>query len=272
MAMPKFVNCYQQVDLILAYRDRNFSHKLSHKHTFWELILFESGDGEHVINSARHPFKKGSIALLSPSEMHHITNEDGNFCDTTKVKFNDAVWRDHLKDVCQFEHFPVVALLSNEDFEKARRIMDLLCEETNKPLKTEDMALSLQLAASLLILIQRNLPGAVKKDSNKTTTILQYIQEHFCEPITVTNVANALNYSPKYFSRMFVNELGVPFNEYIKNLRLDYAYHLIKYSQLPISEICCRTGFSTPSHFSKCFKEQYGIAPSHLRGNSEFLD
>ena len=272
MATQKFVNCGQQVDLILAYRDRNFSHKLSHKHSFWELILFESGDGEHVINSVRHPFQKGSIALLSPSEMHHITNADGNFCDTAKVKFNDAVWHDHLKDVCHFEHFPVVAQLSGEDFEKARRIIDLLCEETNKPLKSEDLALSLRLAASLLILIQRNLPSAGKRDSNKTNTILQYIQEHFCEPITVTNVANALSYSPKYFSRLFVNELGIPFNEYIKTLRLEHAYHLIKYSQLPISEICIKTGFSTASHFSKCFKEQYGIAPSHLRGNSEFLD
>ena len=204
--------------------------------------------------------------------MHHIANEDGCFCDTAKIKFNDAVWRDHLNDVCQFEHFPVVAHLSSEDFEKARRIIDILCEETNKPLNSEDLALSLRLVASLLILIQRNLPSSVKSDSGKTHTILQYIQEHFCEPITVTNVANALNYSPKYFSRLFVNELGVTFNEYIKNLRLDYAYHLIKYSQLPISEICNRTGFSTASHFSKCFKEQYGIAPSHLRSSSEFWD
>ncbi len=272
MAMPKFINCSQQVDLILAYRDQNHNHEISHKHSFWELVLVESGEGEHIINTARHPFQKGSIALLSPSEMHHITHPDGQFSNTAKVKFNDAVWRTHLKDVCQFGHFPVVALLSDADFEKARRIMDLLCEETNKPIKSDDLALSLHLTACLLILIQRNLPNSVQNDHNKSSVILQYIQEHFCEPITVTDVANALNYSPKYFSRLFVNEFGIPFNEYIKNLRLNYAYHLIKYSQLPISEICSSTGFSTPSHFSKCFKEQYGIAPSHLRSNSELFD
>ena len=240
-----------------------------HRHSFWELILFERGEGIHTINGVDYPFRPGNIALLSPTDIHYITNAPGTTRDCTKVNFSYNIWHNHLRNVCSFDHFPVVATLSDEDYDYTLQQLKMLYNEHNKLEQANDAAFSLNLIASLIILLQRNLLNEVKSDENKIRRILLYLQEHFCEPISMTDAAAALNYSPKYFSRLFVTELGIPFHEYIKDLRLNYAYHLIKYSELTIIDICYNTGFSSPSYFSKSFKLKYGISPNHLRKQSD---
>ncbi len=249
-------------------RDRSCIDSEAHRHTFWELILFESGEGVHTINGAPYPLHSGVIVLLSPTDTHGWTNASGTLHDCTKVRFSYNIWHNHLKDLCQAWQFPVVAELSAEDYQKALQLLDLLYAEYHMEQQTDKASLALHLIASLLLLIKRNLPGKADIDDSKTRAILLYVQEHFCEPISITDVANALNYSPKYFSRLFTQELGIPFREYIHTQRLNYAYHLIKYSQLPITDVCYQTGFRSLAHFSKSFKSKYGLSPNHLRKNA----
>ena len=251
MAKPDINTCpaLEHVYSISIHRDQ--PDYVPHRHSFWELILFERGEGIHTINGVDHPFRAGDMALLSPTDIHYITNAPGTIRDCTKVKFSYNIWHNHLRNVCSFDHFPIVATLSEEDYNYALQQLKMLYNEHNKQPQTNDAAFSLNLIASLMILLQRNLQDPIKSEENKMRRILPYLQEHFCEPISMTDVAAALNYSPKYFSRLFVTELGIPFHEYIKDLRLNYAYHLIKYSEISIIDISYNTGFSSPSYFSK---------------------
>lgn len=240
-----------------------------HRHPYWELILFERGEGTHTINGVDHPFRTGDMALLSPTDIHYITNAPGTTRDCTKVKFSYNIWHNHLRNVCSFDHFPIVATLSEEDYHYALQQLKMLYNEHTKQPQSNDAAFPLNLIASLTILLRRNLQDPIKSEENKMRRILLYLQDHFCEPISMADVAEALNYSPKYFSRLFVTELGIPFHEYIKDLRLNYAYHLIKYSEISIIDISYNTGFSSPSYFSKSFKQKYNISPNHLRKQSQ---
>jgi Transcriptional regulator containing an amidase domain and an AraC-type DNA-binding HTH domain len=54
-------------------------------------------------------------------------------------------------------------------------------------------------------------------------------------------------------------------NEYIRFLRLRKAMQFLSTSSLNINEICYETGFSSPSYFSKCYKEQFGELPSDYK-------
>lgn len=54
-------------------------------------------------------------------------------------------------------------------------------------------------------------------------------------------------------------------SEFIKNIRLNVAYKLLEEKELNISEIAYQTGFSHPNHFSRIFKNKYGIAPSKVK-------
>lgn len=265
----KDIHCCPELKYIYSISfDRNNADHIPHRHPFWELILFERGEGTHMINGEVYPFRPGDIVLLSPTDIHCITNAPGQTNDCTKVRFSYNIWHNHLRQSCHFDRFPVIATLQEQDYCYALQLLKMLHDEHKKQTQTDNAAFSLNLLASLVILTQRNLMNPIKTDASKTRNILLYLQEHFCEPITITDAAIALNYSPKYFSRLFVNEVGIPFHEYIKDLRLNYAYHLIKYSELPVSDICYSIGFSSPSYFSKSFRQKYGISPLCLRNQA----
>ena len=61
--------------------------------------------------------------------------------------------------------------------------------------------------------------------------------------------------------------VGVTPNEYIRMIRLRKAAELLKSTNLRINEVCWQVGFSSRSHFSKCFQEQYGMSPSEYKGS-----
>jgi AraC-like DNA-binding protein len=56
---------------------------------------------------------------------------------------------------------------------------------------------------------------------------------------------------------------GVSVNEFIRNIRLEKAKELIVLGNDNINEISYKVGFTSPSYFTKCFKEKYGHLPTH---------
>lgn len=271
MSESKIVICPELTHLYSIRRDtnRDFNGR-AHRHSFWELILFERGEGIHTINGKDYPFHAQDLALLSPSDIHQLSSTKGTTFDSTKVGFTYNVLNEHLKKICRFDHFPVIVSLCDADYIKALSLMDMLSDEYAAPQAPGTEIYSMNILEQLLILIIRNFPE--QKDTQAIDTkisrnILLYIQQHFSEPITITDVAGELNYSPKYFGKLFLKQMGVTFQDYLKSLRLNYAYHLIQYSDRPIIEICYETGFSSPTYFSKSFKQKYGFSPNYLRKN-----
>lgn len=65
--------------------------------------------------------------------------------------------------------------------------------------------------------------------------------------------------------RKIRKETGLSPSQYIRKKKLEYAYHLIKSSDLNIAQIGYRVGFNSPAYFSKCFSEYYGSSPLKFR-------
>ncbi|MDR1120142.1 MAG: AraC family transcriptional regulator, partial [Dysgonamonadaceae bacterium] len=66
------------------------------------------------------------------------------------------------------------------------------------------------------------------------------------------------------------NQQGEPVGTYIIRIRVETAAHLLRYSEMPVSEIAYRTGYDTPSSLSKVFRMLYQISPSEYRNNKNF--
>ena len=71
-----------------------------------------------------------------------------------------------------------------------------------------------------------------------------------------------VNTSPYYFSRIFKEETGKNFVEYLTGVRMERAKELLKEGRCSIKEICCMTGYSEPNYFSRTFKKNMGITPT----------
>ena len=62
---------------------------------------------------------------------------------------------------------------------------------------------------------------------------------------------------------------GETANEFIRKVRFKKAKQIIQNSNYTISEVCYKVGFSSPSYFTKCFKDHFGVLPTEIREKIE---
>ncbi|NNV07600.1 response regulator [Geobacillus sp. MMMUD3] len=94
----------------------------------------------------------------------------------------------------------------------------------------------------------------------------QYIQKHFSQSeLTLESVAQFLNVSPVYLSRMIKQELGISFVHLLTKLRMTKAVELLLSTELSIHEIAEQVGYDTQHYFSTAFKKVMGVSPNQYR-------
>ena len=99
----------------------------------------------------------------------------------------------------------------------------------------------------------------------RTRQILQYIDAHYSEEITLSDLAGSANISKSECGRCFQLCLDTTPYKYLLEFRLSKAAKLLKETDLPVGIIAENTGFHQMSHFGKCFKEKTGHTPREYR-------
>jgi AraC family transcriptional regulator len=90
---------------------------------------------------------------------------------------------------------------------------------------------------------------------------IDHVLTHLDEPLRLVGVAKAAMLSPFHFHRVFQAMMGLTLADFVKRLRLDKALSLM--AQTPrasLTTIALSCGFSSSSDFSRCFKQQFGVA------------
>lgn len=107
--------------------------------------------------------------------------------------------------------------------------------------------------------------SARKKQSSSVDAARAYIHMHFAEDITREEVARHVCLAPEYFAKQFKKEYGTTIKDYINMCRANAARDLLKTTDLSITEIAGRVGFSDSSYFTVVFKKIMGASPSEFR-------
>ncbi|MCI5493411.1 MAG: AraC family transcriptional regulator [Lachnospiraceae bacterium] len=108
----------------------------------------------------------------------------------------------------------------------------------------------------------------LQKNAILSKSILQcteYIYNHIQERITVTDLAEYVNLSDSYLSRLFKKEIGISISDYIREKKIEKAQNLLKYSDFTYIEIANYLAFSSQSHFIQTFEKQVGMTPKKYR-------
>jgi YesN/AraC family two-component response regulator len=94
--------------------------------------------------------------------------------------------------------------------------------------------------------------------------VKKYISENISSGnISLENVASAMYISPSYLSRIFRNEAGINFIDYVMDMKLDWSKELLLTGSKKIEDISLIIGYSNPQYFIKKFKLKYGITPKN---------
>ena len=90
----------------------------------------------------------------------------------------------------------------------------------------------------------------------------QYISAHIREKLSVPLVARMIDISPSYMTALFHKHLQISPGEYIRRVKLQESKQMIRENALNFTEIAIALQYSTVHHFSRQFKDKFGITPS----------
>lgn len=109
-----------------------------------------------------------------------------------------------------------------------------------------------------------------KNKSNPTIKrTLDYINANLEKEISLVSAADFAKVKPVYLSRLFKEETGKNFIEYLTDMRLDKAKQLLADDELNIKEITYSVGYADQNYFSKIFRKKFGMTPTEFRKSKE---
>lgn len=109
--------------------------------------------------------------------------------------------------------------------------------------------------------------GKNRQENILLTEAMEYIDEHFCEDVSIEEIAAGIPVSYYYLSHIFKKYKGISVSEYRKEKRLEKAFKMIVNTDKAITDIAFESGFNSASYFSDSFSKKVGISPKVLRAN-----
>ena len=94
---------------------------------------------------------------------------------------------------------------------------------------------------------------------------LEYIEKNVGKDISLNEISEQLNISSYYFSKLFKEEAGEGFVEYLTKTRVEKAKDMLKDPSRSIKEVGSECGYSDPNYFSRIFKKSTGMTPTEYR-------
>ena len=115
--------------------------------------------------------------------------------------------------------------------------------------------------------VKENQPGAGENGQYDQVIIdaFSYMQEHYQESLSLTDISSVLGISSSYFSHLFKKQTGKNYVEYLNEIRLKAVMEDLKNSDFKIAVIAEKNGFHNFEYFSRFFKKATGLSPVKWR-------
>jgi len=242
----------------------------AHVHDVVEIVCLLSGSMEMTIAGKKLLLLPGDIAIAFPVVPHSydFVSEDARglsliFSPDTIVEFY------HTFRTMR----PLYPLLPVS--EQAQELSPIISgfqkvsiQDQNTPLKLGYLHLFLSYLFSCLPMQ----PVDRRARSGMSFQVLQYISEHFTEPLTLESTAHALGISRIHLSHIFSQQLHINFRQYINTLRIDRAQTLLRNPSNAISQIAYQCGYGNQRTFHRAFLSQCGMTPNRFRATLNIHD
>lgn len=277
LAANKLTNDILNADRFGSYLSANPHLKVPHSHSFYHIVFFTKGNGEHIIDFVRFPVRKGMIYFMRPGQVHnwHFKGEVDGYI----VNFSDTFFDRLFIDTKQIDQFPVlgadimkhVVTLNNKQQASVKEKFEaIIREQSNNEVSSALMIATLLI--QIIIEVSRTQPDKKQVGASTTTSLIQnfqlLIERHFIEMRLPKQYAAKLFITPHRLNAICTEVLGISAGEVIRNRVLLEAKRLLVNFDLPIGEIADRLNFADHSYFVKFFKKHTAVTPEVFRKNN----
>jgi AraC-like DNA-binding protein len=236
-----------------------------------ELLYVVSGSIRVTIFNKTKELQEGDFAVVFPNTIHSYdsissygSEESNPPCRIILVICSLELTGDYFRKLTSYS--PANPFISKDKLHE--NVGFAMSELEREPREGQDMNAC---RALILLILSRILPlvelvkNKEMEDYDLTYKIVSYVAEHFQETITLTELANHLNVSKFYLSRIFSSKLNTNFNKYINYIRANYALTLIQSTNYTLTRISVDSGFDSQRTFNRAFKEIYHLTPGEYR-------
>ncbi|MFC4778690.1 helix-turn-helix domain-containing protein [Paenibacillus sp. GCM10023252] len=245
-----------------------------HWHEFYELSCILEGDGSHHCNGLEEQLNQGAVLLLTPADFHDIFPGQQVPLRKYNVLFTEQLIEPEVYTMLFKPNKRIHTVNSSGESNMVADFHRLWSEyQSNQP--GRHLAIRYTLNRILLDLGRAQLeqPHAPASPGSDMPTVirevLMFIQHHFREPLSLKQLAVQAGLSPNYFSECFHRETGIPMQQYVLQLRLQFAMSLLRSTDVTVTEACYASGFHTLNYFERVFKKRYGMTPTQSRKSAE---
>ena len=257
-------------------RDESF-----HDHDFIEIVYILEGKGVHKINGVEYPVQRGDLVYINYGCTHSFTVNE------KLIAYNVMVKVDYFeKELINVNNiFSLLALTSFEEIqseldkasplvsfrgeeqEEIKFIIEKIRDELSNNYLGKAALLESYMNILLTSIFRKILLSDNKDNEIIPAEIIDYIQEHCGEKLSLKALAEQCFYNPSYFSRLFKKAFNTTLTEYIMEQRLKKSCDLLRNTEMSVDEVAAACGFSDKTGFYNRFKQKYGCTPGDYKKN-----
>ena len=244
-----------------------------HYHPEYELTYIVSGSGYRIVGNSHEHFSSGDLVLLGNNLPHTWwgKNEDGSPSEAIVIQFSSEFIEPFLRlnegqsikellaksakgirfesDSSMVEN--LMSLSETKELNSILSLLSLLQDLTEKP------------TANLCADSYHNVNS--KKFETRINKVCTYIQNHYSKSISLKQVSDLVFMTESNFCKFFKKATSTTFSDYLNDLRINEACHLLLYSEDTVSKIAHDCGFESLSYFNRVFLRKKQLTPSGFR-------
>lgn len=228
-------------------------------HSMLELTYVDQGSLHSVADGTDLLLKQGDLVVYSPNQWH-MQHADVDIAPRyITISF----------DLGGGDLSPLYNRLLHPSQSAISLLQQMLREQERMDTYSTDLIISM--LTQLLLNLMRSCDGPVQRQKASNTLhseneiirhAQQYIGAHVREKLSVPLVARMVDVSPSYLTALFHKNLQISPGEYIRRLKLQESKQMIRDNSMNFTEIADALQYSTVHHFSRQFKDKFGITPS----------
>ncbi len=279
---PQYLFEYPNIDSDFPFHMKKkwYTSVPSHRHDFIEFSLVLAGKGKERINGIEHDMRPGTIVLLLPYQIHEYRADIDekllmyicNFDMKLITAGPESAWGLHDLFLGLGSSQPAYIQLQGEAYEECLRLWERIYKEHNSSLPWKPIMLKALLLEALSLFVRSRDSHETTRSEKQTSvssksiwSIVQYVYDHYLEPLSLTSLAERFHIHPTQLSTHFGESFGIHFVDFLHELRIRHACSLLISSDLPISQVAYESGFSSYPTFSRTFLRIKGLTPSEYR-------
>ena len=250
-----------------------------HWHRAIEIIYMQEGSLDVTVESENFTIQKGDCIVINGNVLHSTKCTSPNTAILLQIPLD--FMEKYIPDLGQLiflfdfrtkdQRLQTKQTMLKTILEQLQIINDVRPDGYLLRFNSLIFELLFQLYHNFAVKILQNNTSQEKKDMDRLEPVLDYISEHYREPISLNEIAEVACLQTGYFCRFFKKKMGITFLEYQNEYRLSFIYRDLITTRDPVHVILERHGFTNYKLFRRMFLEHFGNTPTQIRKQREIL-